>query len=88
MREADVSRRSALAIGASAAVIAGTKPAIAATTLTAGEVIERMKLQIGGPWREGGVDGFKAGGPDTVITGIATTMMATLDAMKARHARA
>lgn len=83
MRKADVSRRSALAIGASAVVVAGARPALAAQRLTAGEVIERMKLQIGGPWREGGVDGFKAGGPDTVITGVATTMMATLDAMKA-----
>ncbi len=61
----------------------GGRPGPAAGKLTAGEVIERMKLQIGGPWRDGGVDGFKAGGPDTIVTGIATTMMATFDAMKA-----
>jgi putative NIF3 family GTP cyclohydrolase 1 type 2 len=79
----DLSRRGLLALGAGAALTAGAGPALAAGKLTAGEVIERMKLQIGGPWRDGGVDGFKAGGPDTVVTGIATTMMATFDAMKA-----
>ncbi|MEG3148760.1 Nif3-like dinuclear metal center hexameric protein [Sphingomonas sp. ZT3P38] len=78
----DLSRRGMLALGAGVALTAGAGPALAAGRITAGEVIERMKLRIGGPWREGGVDGFKAGGPDTIVTGIATTMMATLDAMK------
>jgi putative NIF3 family GTP cyclohydrolase 1 type 2 len=83
MKGSHPSRRRVLTLGAGAALTAGVSPALATGTITAGEVIERMKLRIGGPWRDGGVDGFKAGGPDTIVTGIATTMMATLDAMKA-----
>jgi len=71
-----------LAAGAAAAAVATTARPSSAGSLTAGEVIERMKQHIGGPWREGGVDGFKAGTPDTVVTGVATTMMATFDALK------
>lgn len=57
-------------------------PALAAGALTAGEVIARMKQHIGGPWKAQGVDGFKAGAPETVVRGIGTTMMATFDALK------
>ena len=49
---------------------------------TAREVIERIKKEVGVPWREQTVDTFKAGNPDTRITGIATTMMATLDVLE------
>ena len=78
-----LSRRTVLATGAAtAAVISAARPSLA-SGLTAGAVIERMKLHIGGPWREGGVDGFKAGTAQTPVTGVATTMMATFDALKA-----
>ncbi len=50
--------------------------------LTASQVIERIKANVGIPWREKTVDGIIAGSPDTPITGIATTMMATLDVMQ------
>jgi putative NIF3 family GTP cyclohydrolase 1 type 2 len=36
---------------------------------------------VGVPWSEKTVDGFKAGNPDTVVTGIATSVMATLDVL-------
>ncbi len=49
---------------------------------TAREVIERIKAQVGVPWREPTVDTIKAGDPDTPITGIATTMMATYDVLE------
>lgn len=50
--------------------------------LTARKVIERIKQNVGVPWREKTVDTFKAGNPDTPVTGIATTFMATLDVLQ------
>ncbi|HVW84981.1 MAG TPA: Nif3-like dinuclear metal center hexameric protein [Bryobacteraceae bacterium] len=57
---------------------------IAQTTqpVTAGQVIERIKANIGIPWREKTVDNIIAGSADTPVKGIATTMMATLDVVK------
>ena len=52
------------------------------TAPTAREIVERIKSQIGVPWREQTVDTFKAGDPDTPVTGIATTVMATFDVLK------
>jgi putative NIF3 family GTP cyclohydrolase 1 type 2 len=49
---------------------------------TAKEIIERIKTQVGVPWREQTVDTIKAGDPDTPVTGIATTMMATFDVLQ------
>jgi putative NIF3 family GTP cyclohydrolase 1 type 2 len=51
-------------------------------TITAGEVVERIKKNVGIPWREKTVDNIIAGSPDTPVKGIATTMMATLDVMQ------
>lgn len=50
--------------------------------VTAREVIERIQAHVGVPWQSDTVDTFKAGNPDTPITGIAVTMMATLDVLK------
>jgi putative NIF3 family GTP cyclohydrolase 1 type 2 len=49
--------------------------------LTARQVIERIQAHVGIPWRGQTVDTFKAGDPDTRVTGIATTMMATYDVL-------
>jgi len=49
-----------------------TKPA-----LTAQEVVDRIKRRVGIPWLEQTRDTFKAGDPQTAVTGIAVTMMAT-----------
>lgn len=49
--------------------------------LTARQVIERIQAQVGVPWHSETVDTFKAGDPDTRVTGIATTMMATYDVL-------
>lgn len=51
-------------------------------TLTANEVIEQIKAHVGIPWMEKTVDTFKAGDPQSRVTGIATTMMATLDVLQ------
>ncbi len=52
------------------------------TTLTASAVIERIKSQVGVPWRADTVDKIIAGSADTPVKGIATTMMATLDVIQ------
>jgi len=78
-----LNRRQFAAAGASLAVAA---PAKAAPALTVRQVLDRIRGQIGTEWFERGVDRIIAGDPDTVVTGIATTMMGTFDAMKAAAA--
>jgi putative NIF3 family GTP cyclohydrolase 1 type 2 len=77
------SRRDVVAGGVALGAAALAAPARAATPLTAGEVVARIQGRIGVPWNGRGVDGFKAGTPETPVRGIATTMMATSDALKA-----
>src|SRR5262245_26451220 len=50
--------------------------------LTAQQVIDRIKKNVGVPWRDQTVDTFKAGDPNARVTGVATTMMATFDVLK------
>ncbi len=50
-------------------------------TLTARQVIERIKGHVDVPWRSETVDTFKAGDPDTRVTGIAVATMATYDVL-------
>jgi putative NIF3 family GTP cyclohydrolase 1 type 2 len=50
--------------------------------LTVGQVLERIKAHVGVPWREQTVDRLIAGGLNTPVKGIATTMMATLDVLQ------
>lgn len=53
------------------------------STLTAGEVVARIKSHLGFPWHEQTYrDTFKFGGPDTVVKGIATTMFCSYSAIK------
>ena len=53
------------------------------SSLTAGEVVARIKKNLGFPWRATTYrDTFKFGGPDTVVKGIATTMFCTYDAIR------
>lgn len=49
---------------------------------TASEVVAAIQEHIGVPWKKDTVDTFKAGNPDTRVTGIAVTMMATLDVLQ------
>jgi putative NIF3 family GTP cyclohydrolase 1 type 2 len=52
-------------------------------TLTAGEVVNRIKANLGVPWRDTTYrDTFKFGGPDTEVTGIATTVFCTFDVVQ------
>ena len=50
--------------------------------VTARNVISRIQQRVGVPWAAETVDTFKAGDPDTAVTGIAVTMMATMDVLE------
>lgn len=50
--------------------------------LTTGQVIDRIKANVGIPWCEQTVDNLIAGTPDIPVRGIASTMMATLDVLQ------
>ena len=63
-------------------MIAVLLASVARAEVTAREVIEQIKQHVGVPWREQTVDTIKAGDPETRITGIATTMMATFDVLQ------
>ena len=54
----------------------------ATAQITAQQVIERIQKNVGVPWRAQTVDTFKAGDPNTPFTGVAVTMMATLDVLQ------
>jgi putative NIF3 family GTP cyclohydrolase 1 type 2 len=55
--------------------------------MTASEVVDLIKKNTPVPWNEGSRrDRFKAGSPETVVRGIATTMMTTFDMLKRVHA--
>ncbi|MBP1636657.1 MAG: hypothetical protein H6Q10_3231 [Acidobacteria bacterium] len=54
---------------------------------TAREVVAAIQEHVGVPWAAETVDTFKAGAPDTRVTGIATTMMATMDVLQRAAAK-
>ncbi|MGD0094630.1 MAG: Nif3-like dinuclear metal center hexameric protein [Planctomycetota bacterium] len=51
-------------------------------SITARQVVERIKQQVQCPWSGDTVDTFKAGNPDAAVTGIATTFLASLDVLQ------
>ena len=69
-------------------LIAMPLPAADGDALSAREMVERIKKNLGVPWNENqNVDTFKAGNPDSKVTGIATTFLATLDVLKQAKAK-
>jgi putative NIF3 family GTP cyclohydrolase 1 type 2 len=55
--------------------------------ITAREVVAQIQKQVGVEWQKETVDTFKAGNPDTAVTGIAVTMMATMDVLERASAK-
>lgn len=51
-------------------------------SLTAAQIVDRIREKAGVPWRETSLDGFKAGSPDAIVTGVATTVVATADVLR------
>ena len=50
--------------------------------ITAQDVVDRIKANVGLPWRTATVDGIKAGDPMADVTGVATTAIATLPMLR------
>jgi putative NIF3 family GTP cyclohydrolase 1 type 2 len=70
------------AIGLSVALAGVVRLQAAEGKLTAAQVIDRIKAHVGVSWQSQTVDTFKAGNPDTPVTGIATTFAATVDVLQ------
>lgn len=76
-----VSLASGLLLPASYAV--NKKTSTGKNKITAGEVMDRIKKNVGIPWKTVTVDTIKGGGsPDIIVTGITTSFMATLDVLE------
>ena len=84
----DLSRRSVLLGGVGLATSVATLRATTLpaqrgpTVLTASQVVDRIKSNVGIPWRTQTVDNIIAGASDTPVTGIASVMMATFDVLQ------
>jgi putative NIF3 family GTP cyclohydrolase 1 type 2 len=77
----DVSRRAFVLAGAT--VLLSARAARGERRdITAQQVVDRIRASVGVPWRDTTVDTFKSGDPNTVVTGIATTVMATLGVLR------
>jgi putative NIF3 family GTP cyclohydrolase 1 type 2 len=55
--------------------------------ITARELVAEIQKQVGVDWQKETVDTFKAGNPDTPVTGVAVTMMATMDVLQRASAK-
>jgi putative NIF3 family GTP cyclohydrolase 1 type 2 len=55
--------------------------------ITARDIVAAIQSQVGVEWKKQTVDTFKAGNPDTPVTGIAVTMMATMDVLERASAK-
>jgi len=78
----NASRRSLILAGVGFAAAKIAHPQSIGAGLTTGQVIDRIKKNVGIPWRAQTVDNLIAGQEDTPVKGIATTMMATLDVLQ------
>ena len=73
----------ALATGAAAAPFALPRElARTAAAITAQDVIDRIRKNVGVEWKPETVDTFKAGDPASSVTGIVTSSMATIDVLR------
>lgn len=78
-----MSRRDFVVLTAGAAAAgAAFDPRIAGAGLTAQEIVDRIKKHVGVDWNSDTVDTFKIGDPATVVTGIVTTSMATVEVLQ------
>jgi len=81
----EISRRDFVALTAAGAIATPFLDAASlrsAATVTAQEIVDRIKKNIGVEWGNDDVDTFKAGDPATIVTGVVTTSMATLDVLQ------
>jgi len=81
-----ISRRKFVMLAAAGSVAAPfaaqTGIAYAQGSLTAQAVVDRIRQKSGGEWKPDTVDTFKAGDPATVVKGVVTTAMATIEVLR------
>ncbi len=82
-----VSRVVAMSMAVIGMISSGANTQAQEKKITAREVVEEIKKEVGVPWSKETVDTFKAGNPDAAITGIAVTMMATMDVLERASAK-
>jgi putative NIF3 family GTP cyclohydrolase 1 type 2 len=70
-----------------AATISGRMAEAQEKRPTAREVVAAIQEHVGVEWQKETVDTFKAGNSDTPVTGIAVTMMATMDVLQRAAAK-
>jgi putative NIF3 family GTP cyclohydrolase 1 type 2 len=82
----EISRRDFVALTAAGAIatpfILDEASLRSAATVTAQDIVDRVKKNIAVDWSSDDVDTFKAGDPGTIVTGVVTTSMATLDVLQ------
>ena len=81
MDQSSLSRR-AFGLGAAASIASAGLAQSRESVITAETIIKRIQDHVGVAWRAQTVDTFKAGRPETRVTGITTTVMATADVLK------
>jgi putative NIF3 family GTP cyclohydrolase 1 type 2 len=67
-------------------VCAACRVGAAQSAPTARQIVESIRKSVGVPWNAHGVDTFKEGDPDTPVTGVAVTMMATYEVLQSAAA--
>src|SRR5580698_6555286 len=82
MRSSRISRRNFIIAGSALLAAPLAKAQQAPTQFTAGQLVNRIRNHVGVPWQSATVDRILAGNAETVIQGIAVTMMATLDVLE------
>jgi putative NIF3 family GTP cyclohydrolase 1 type 2 len=77
-----LSRRQFAAAAGGGALVAPSLIAQQAKAVTAAEIVERIRGNVGVEWKSDTVDTFKAGDPATAVKGITVASMATMDVLK------
>jgi putative NIF3 family GTP cyclohydrolase 1 type 2 len=78
-----ISRRKFVALAATG-IVTAPKALMAGSignSITAQQIVDRIRKNIGVDWKSEMVDTFKAGDPSTAVTGIVTTSLASLDVL-------
>ncbi|HVW10245.1 MAG TPA: hypothetical protein VHC90_16775 [Bryobacteraceae bacterium] len=77
-----LSRRQFAAAAGSGALVAPALLAQQTKAVTAADIVERIRGNVGVEWTNNTVDTFKAGDPATAVKGITVASMATMDVLK------
>jgi hypothetical protein len=82
-----LNKKRLLSWGAITIVFSFSLGAAAQVKITAHQLVAEIQRQVGVEWQKDTVDTFKAGNPDTVVTGVAVTMMATMGVLQRASAK-